>query len=52
LNKFCPMRVAEAVDGDIVQPGLALIAPGNFHMILRRSGEGYPGTSHSNSICF
>ncbi len=41
LNKFCPMRVAEAADGDLVQPGLALIAPGNFHMILRRSGGVY-----------
>ena len=41
LNKFCPMRVAEAVDGAAVQPGLALIAPGNFHMILRRAGAGY-----------
>jgi two-component system chemotaxis response regulator CheB len=35
------MRVAEAVDGDQVQPGLALIAPGNFHMILRKSGGVY-----------
>jgi two-component system chemotaxis response regulator CheB len=41
LNKFCSMRVAEAVDGDHVQPGLALIAPGNFHMILRKSGGVY-----------
>jgi len=41
LNKFCPMRVAEAADGDRVQPGLALIAPGNFHMILRKSGGVY-----------
>jgi two-component system chemotaxis response regulator CheB len=41
LNKFCPMRVAEAGDGDIVQPGLALIAPGNFHMLLCKAGAGY-----------
>ena len=41
LNKFCPMRVVEAADGDMVQPGLALIAPGNFHMILRRLGAAY-----------
>lgn len=41
LDKFCPMRVAEAADGDLVQPGLALIAPGNFHMILRKSGGVY-----------
>ena len=41
LNKFCPMRVAEASDGDQVERGLALIAPGNFHMVLRKSGGGY-----------
>jgi two-component system chemotaxis response regulator CheB len=41
LNKICPMRVAEAVDGDMVRPGLALIAPGNFHMLLRKAAGGY-----------
>lgn len=41
LNKLCPMRVAEASDGDNVQTGLALVAPGNFHMILRKSGSVY-----------
>jgi two-component system chemotaxis response regulator CheB len=41
LSKLCHIRVAEAADGDIVQPGLALIAPGNFHMILRKTGAGY-----------
>jgi two-component system chemotaxis response regulator CheB len=41
LNKACPMRVAEAADGDVVRPGLALIAPGNFHMIVRNSGGAY-----------
>jgi len=41
LNKFCPVRVAEASDGEPVRPGVALIAPGDYHMILRRSGSGY-----------
>jgi two-component system chemotaxis response regulator CheB len=41
LDKLCPMRVAEATDGDLVQPGLALVAPGNYHMMLRRAGTGY-----------
>ena len=41
LNRLCAMRVAEAVDGDAVQPGVALIAPGNFHMVLRKSGGAY-----------
>jgi two-component system chemotaxis response regulator CheB len=35
------MRVAEASDGDRVEPGVALIAPGNFHMLVRQSGGTY-----------
>jgi len=41
MNKICPMRVAEAVDGAAVEPGLALVAPGNFHMVLRKAATGY-----------
>jgi len=41
LNKSCEMEVREARDKDHVVPGVALIAPGNFHMILRRSGANY-----------
>jgi two-component system chemotaxis response regulator CheB len=36
LNKLCPMEVREAVDGDVPRPGLALVAPGGFHMVLER----------------
>jgi len=32
LNKACAMEVREAKDGDVVRPGLALIAPGDRHM--------------------
>jgi two-component system chemotaxis response regulator CheB len=41
LNQICPMEVKEAENGDSVAPGRALVAPGNFHMVLRRSAEGY-----------
>jgi len=41
LNEICPMSVKEAVDGDTVITGQALIAPGNFHMLLKRSGARY-----------
>jgi two-component system chemotaxis response regulator CheB len=41
LNKLCAMEVREAVDGDAVRQGLALVAPGDFHMVLRKSGAGY-----------
>jgi two-component system chemotaxis response regulator CheB len=38
LNSLCAIHVKEAQDGDRVLPGQALIAPGNFHMSLYRSG--------------
>jgi two-component system chemotaxis response regulator CheB len=41
LNGLCAMEVREACDGDFVVPGLALIAPGNRHMVLQRSGARY-----------
>ena len=41
LNKICDIEVHEAQNGDSIVPGRALIAPGNHHMILRRSGARY-----------
>ncbi|MDB5051683.1 MAG: response regulator receiver modulated CheB methylesterase [Fibrobacteres bacterium] len=41
LNSLCAMEVKEAEDGDTVAPGRVLIAPGNFHMLLNRSGAVY-----------
>lgn len=41
LNSTCPMRVKEARDGDLLEAGTVLIAPGAFHMMLRRSGSRY-----------
>jgi two-component system chemotaxis response regulator CheB len=38
LNTVCPMRVKEAVDGDRPERGLALIAPGDYHMVLETLG--------------
>jgi two-component system chemotaxis response regulator CheB len=38
LNNICPMQVREAKDLDDVIPGVALMAPGNKHMILSRNG--------------
>jgi len=40
LNEICPMEVQEARDGDTLACGRALIAPGNFHMLLRKSPGG------------
>lgn len=41
LNQLCAFEVREAVDGDHLSPGLALVAPGNFHLLLARQGAGY-----------
>ncbi len=41
LNQLCQIEVREAKDGDSVLQGQALVAPGNFHMLLRRSGVKY-----------
>jgi two-component system chemotaxis response regulator CheB len=41
LNQLCAVVVREAEDGDTVTPGTVLIAPGNKHMLLRRSGAIY-----------
>ena len=41
LNDLSQITVKEAQDNDSVTPGTALLAPGNYHMILRRSGARY-----------
>jgi len=41
LNKYCAIKVIEAKGGETIQPGVALLAPGNHHMLLRRSGARY-----------
>jgi two-component system chemotaxis response regulator CheB len=41
LNGICAIEVREAADGDRVTNGRALVAPGNRHTLLRRSGAQY-----------
>jgi two-component system chemotaxis response regulator CheB len=41
LNDLCSINVKEAADGDSVLRGHALIAPGNKHTMLKRSGARY-----------
>ncbi len=41
LNCLCEIEVTEANSGDSVIPGKALIAPGNYHLIIKRSGSRY-----------
>lgn len=38
LNQLCKLHVHEAVDGELLMAGGVWLAPGNFHMTLRRQG--------------
>ena len=41
LDRSSLITVREAVDGEAIVPGVALIAPGNEHLRVVRSGNGY-----------
>lgn len=41
LNELSAMKIKEARDGDSLVHGVALLAPGNYHMLLKRSGARY-----------
>jgi two-component system chemotaxis response regulator CheB len=53
MNEICPMEVKEACDGDTVGPGKALVAPGNFHMLLRKGAGSYHVTVREGPlVCY
>ena len=39
LDKLCRIRVKEAEDGDVLRPGLALLAPGGKQMMIDSRGR-------------
>ena len=41
LDRICEIEVREAVTGDRVIPGRAIIAPGGKHLVVKRSGAQY-----------
>jgi len=41
LNGLCRIRVAEAKDGDAIQAGTALLAPGGLHLCVVAGSGGY-----------
>ena len=41
MNSLCELEVREAVDGDELRTGLALVAPGDFHMTVQWSGQSF-----------
>jgi two-component system, chemotaxis family, protein-glutamate methylesterase/glutaminase len=50
LNSLCAIEVMEAVDGEAVTPGKAIIAAGNFHLLLDRSGAVYQARVKSGPL--
>jgi two-component system chemotaxis response regulator CheB len=53
LNEICAIEVKEAQDGDPVRPGLALVAPGDYHLLLRRSSGRYYATVKTGPrVCY
>ncbi|OPA77613.1 hypothetical protein BVG16_14300 [Paenibacillus selenitireducens] len=40
LDTFCQIHVVEAGDGEQLQPGTAYIAPGGWHMTIRKEAKG------------
>jgi two-component system chemotaxis response regulator CheB len=41
LNQICNLHVKEGEHGELVTPGKAIIAPGNRHMLLAKTGAKY-----------
>lgn len=41
LNSLTDFVVKEAEHGEIIQPRTAYIAPGNYHMLVRKTGQSY-----------
>lgn len=41
LNSLSEITVVEAKDQDLIKPGTAYIAPGNYHMVISKKAEGY-----------
>lgn len=52
LNQICQVEVKEATDGEYLAIGKVLIAPGNKHMEIRRSGINYYVTLFDGPMVF
>ncbi len=40
LNRICALDVREAAPGDVLRPGLALLAPGDHHLVVQDTPQG------------
>jgi len=53
LNETCAMEVREAEDNDEARPGLALVAPGDFHMLVRKAaGRFFVTVKDGPRVCY
>lgn len=53
MDADCALKVREAVDGDWVEPGLVLLAPGDYHMKLERQANRYRvRLDQSPKVCY
>ena len=53
LDSLSQIKVKEAEDGDAIVPGCALVAPGNFHMVLQNSPTGMRvGIRSGPMVCY
>ena len=52
LDSLCAMEVREAVNGDLLRPGLALLAPGNKHLLVCRNGAQYTALVKDGPMVF
>jgi two-component system chemotaxis response regulator CheB len=53
LSRLGAMQVKEAEDGEPIRPGLALVAPGDYHLLLRRTPTGYAAVVKTGPrICY
>ena len=41
LDSLCQMHVVEARQGELIEPGVAYLAPGHSHLLIRRGASGY-----------
>lgn len=50
LDAICNLQVREAEEGDVVQPGVALVAPAGLHMTIKRVKGGGAALRHQVSL--
>ncbi len=50
LQELCPFEVKEAQDGDLILPGRVLIAPGDYHMEIFKTGTRYSCKLHREPL--